>query len=440
MTKRDRPATRLMFERVARLLRRAGIGNIGIAAAAMFMCTAVPGCTALSSDTPESFAADGRPLEGVAYALPLYVMDFVLSVNPDSATFSVKPSEPRAIAASGHRYYLRYHPLPNYDDAINITVTGQGFLKSVTSNTTDRSGDIILNLVKSVTAFGPAFEAAPASPGEVQLTKLTVDPTNGRDLASLVNAFNGIIRNYAKSQSFEGNPACKGKKLDKPEPGNKTYYPDIHGKSLCDEYSSIASRDGYKQLVDIRLKRLSGTLSQALLTPPDCSAGLCYRPPMPYELKIGVRGSETRSVVLLPNEAPMVGIDIQRAFFINKVQTVEFDDNGTLKSMAVTKDSELLAISAFPIQVVSAIAESLRLRVSVLDNQIANANSTRELIQAKSDLEKQRVLFERASNQATGRANATTSASSVLSPAAPAAAGQAASFLNKQVALPGRTQ
>jgi hypothetical protein len=440
--------------------------SLGALLAGVLLCAAAAGCTAVSSDSPAIIAKEGGPLEGVAYSLPLYVMDFVLSVNPDTAQFTVKPSEPRPIASPHHRYYLRYHPLPNYDDTINVTVTPQGLLKSVSSNTTDKSGEIILNLVKSVSAFGPAFEAAAAAPSEVQLAKLTIDPANEDARKRLVESLNKIAAHFAESQikkDVEGKEAkiCAGQPpKDKAESEAEAgkYFPDIHNKSLCDEYTRIAKpveiekckkyvpgevevpcpkgTKAEKNFIGITLKKLPGAVTQISAKAPDCSAGLCYRPPLPYKMDINVDGSKTRSIVLLPNEAPLVAIDIERAFFVNKVQTVEFDTNGMLKTMTVTKESELYALSSFPLQVVSAIAESLRLRVSVLDQQIANADSTRELIEAKADLEKQRVLFDKASNQAKGTINAATSATSVVPSLTPPATGQA-SFLSGLTPLAG---
>lgn len=438
---------------------RLGFSTIKLIAGAAIL-PALTGCEVLTSDLASTLADDAGSRSGIAYALPRSVMDFTLAVDKDNARFSVTPSAPRSIADPYHKYFLRYQPLPNYDDNISVTVTGQGFLKTVSTNTTDRTGDIILNLVKSVSAFGQPFEAATSPPSEQQLARITIDPANPDEVAETVCAFNEIVQRYAHKIAS----ACKSDygKVPPPTTGKEEFdrkFKDlslnITQKSRCEEYRGLATGNH----VSISFKRLGEetawpgaaleckhALKDASLpaspTPvpttepyrePDCSVGICYRPPQPFEMEIAVGGSRSKGVVLLPNLSPTVAIDIRRSFFINKVQTLEFDADGSLKAMGVQKQSELLALSSFPVQVVSAVADSLRLRVQVLDQQIGDANATNDLLQAKADLERQKVLFESAEYQILGRRSTATSYSAVpatLPPTATAQSASTGSFLN----------
>ena len=87
-------------------------------------------------------------------------------------------------------------------------------------------------------------------------------------------------------------------------------------------------------------------------------------------------------------------IDLQRAFFVNKTQSITFDDNGILDTVTVKKDSELLALSSIPIAIISAIADGLKIRVSVINERINDANASKALLQARAALEKQRLQLE----------------------------------------------
>lgn len=94
------------------------------------------------------------------------------------------------------------------------------------------------------------------------------------------------------------------------------------------------------------------------------------------------------------NLSSLVEIDLERAFLVNKTQTITFTDDGLLDSVAVKKESELVALSSIPVEVVSAIAEGLKIRVGVLDQQIGNTKASTELIEARAALEKQRAQLE----------------------------------------------
>ncbi len=407
----------------------------------------------LTSDLAASLSDHGDPRTGIAYALPRSVMDFTLSVDKDNARFSVTPSAPRAIADPYRRYFLRYQPLPNYDDIVSVTVTGQGFLKTISANTTDRTGDIILNLIKSVSAFGQPFEAAALPAADQQLARVTIDPSNPAEMAETICLFNEAVKRYAAkaSKSCSATTVPPSKTIPSTEFDRRFtgVTPDLTKQSRCDEYATVKDRNHY---INISLRPMGSdavapplpdcervsnglpSVQRPPAVPPhreaDCSVGICYRAPRPFILELIVGDSRARGVALLPNASPLVAVDIRRAFFINKVQTLEFDVDGSLKTMAVQKDSELLAISSFPVQVVSAIADSLRLRIQVLDQQIGYANATNDLLQAKADLEKQRVLFEGAEYQISGQRSTATSYSTVPllrpSPAATAQAGTTA--------------
>ena len=420
----------------------------GLAGAVVFAVLA--GCTVLGSDTVESVLSSGERPSGIAYALPRNVMDFTLSVDAENARFSVSPSAPRAIADEAHRYYLHYHPRINYDDEINVTVTGQGFLKTITANTTDQTGQIILNLIKSVNAFGLPFEAASLPDSDKQLLRLTVDPTNRADIDRVVTAFNLSVRTYAKNFAADcGGGITRNKSIRPPADSVQEErfshfekrFSDVHKKSLCVAYSELVSdlKSGAGH-VSIDVDPLRPSVAEASYVAPDCSAGVCYRPPAPFSITIRVGDSVSKGTLLLMNQSPLVAIDIQRGFFINKVQSLEFNpQDGSLQTVKVEKQSELLALSAFPVAVVGAVAESLRLRVKVIDQQIAHADATRELLEAKADLEKQRVLFENAEYQVAGTRNTVRSFSAVPNAPPPLTSGlQSApsdSFLSSQTPI-----
>ncbi len=385
--------------------------------AAALTATALVGCTVLSSELPATLDLDGRAPEGVHYYLPKFVVDLTLSVDSERASFSVSAGTPNAIADKAHRYYLNYLPLPQYDDKITVALSPkQGFLKTVTANTTDRTSDIIKNLAKAVGAFG-GLESAEFRANEVQLTSVTVDPADSGQLARAVELMNTDARRYAKAQRTK---ACGLHGEDK-EAG---FILDVKQRARCETYKSLLREHAYVAVAFAPLHGLASRCHAAHfhheprghhgtdhrrhvraadpIKRADCTSGVCYRPALPYELCMTAGRSVARQVMMVPNASRVVEIDINRAFLVNKTQQISFDDNGMLESMQITKASELLALSALPLEVINALAEGMQLRVNIIDQQMTNSGASKDLIEARAGLEKQRGLLESASRAAGG--------------------------------------
>lgn len=381
------------------------------------------------SELPEVLEQNGRAPGGVHYYLPRTVLDLTLSVDPQAATYRVTASNSRAIADSRHRYYLRYRPLPQYEDKITISVGSSGFLKQVVADTTDRTPDAIIELARAVGAFGAGFEAATVQANEAQLVKLTVDPTDDTDLANATAKFNEAASRYAKAAAGSVCPP----KPEKPEDPPKVLL-QVVKQAQCKEYTAIhdAIANEKKEFIAVRSQPLAGSYDEtghhhrnrqtqaakrgersghptarhaAEPLPParraDCSVGICYRPPIPVEMMIKVGRNAQRDIIMSPNKADLVEIDIHRAFFVNKVQTIDFDEtDGTLKSIATKKGSELLALSNLPVQVLSAVADGLTIRVKLIQDKVKDLKAEQELISARNELQKQKLLVESAMRQA----------------------------------------
>lgn len=122
----------------------------------------------------------------------------------------------------------------------------------------------------------------------------------------------------------------------------------------------------------------------------DCSIGICYRPPVPVTIKYSLGAGDSSLVADLPNPSAVVAIDIRRAFFIKKVQQIDFDQ-GMLTKLHIQKNSELVAISKLPVDIISAIADGIQLRAkitteqkNVLEKQAALLNAQAQLAEARS--------------------------------------------------------
>jgi hypothetical protein len=123
---------------------------------------------------------------------------------------------------------------------------------------------------------------------------------------------------------------------------------------------------------------------------PNCTEGICYRPKEPFRIDYGVGSIRRSRIVEIPNEAPLIGIDIRRALFVEKVINIEFDADGFLQEVRIGKPSETLAVSSLPLAVIDAIATGLAPRLDYLNRQVEFARRDAALIQAEASLQQTR--------------------------------------------------
>ena len=447
------------------------------------------GCAALSTTTIDDVARNGDPARGIDYALPYGLVSIAASVVPATAVFTLSISEPKFVADPNHRYLLQYHPLPNYEDKITVTMhPGSPFFQKITADTTDKTADAIVALLgKQQVATQAALEN-----NAIPIATQTVDLAQPEQVARAAEALSEAVIGFARDQSEcpaaaptpapapqpapapgstppdgksgtavpapkvatqaaakaagKGNPPATGNPADHAAP-NPAATPDkadvstpapTHanvdspglvssqpqsGLPVCKVYQDIVTRgeawlagDPQSEPIVSLKVRLPHPIPAA--GPADCGEGICYRPKEPYLVGYAIDGVVNSAIIYLPNRATLVSLDIHRAFFVNKVQTIEFADDGSLSKLSITKDSELLAISKLPLDVVDAITDALKLRVRTLQNQTKSATAKADLIKANAQLAAAQKAAANQGNQVAGTAKsvppAVASSSSVI--------------------------
>jgi hypothetical protein len=324
-------------------------------------------CTVLESETPGQLNQAGRSFGGVYYALPRGIVDISLVADEPAGIFTIKVSEPTFIPDGKHRYFLRYRPHPSYEDEITVTMVkdGRPLLKSISATTTDKTKDIIVNLAKAAAAL-PGLQSGGA---EVRvLGQVSIDPTDPREMASARDHLAAQLDRYVRQRDAE----CR---RFKPA--------DDVGKAACSRFAGL-----------LRLARQERLLDLAAASPPpvqfgraaDCSIGICYRSKEPFIITFTIAGVTDTRIVELPNASEPVAIDIRRAFLVQKIQELEFDDDGFLLRAKIDKKSELLAAAQLPLAVATAVSQGLQLRIDVTQNRTASAEAEAKLIKERAKL------------------------------------------------------
>lgn len=322
------------------------------------------GCTVLTSDTIAELSTSGRAPSGVHYALPRALVDVELRVGDRGSLFELAISDPKYVADHKHRYFLRYRPHPSYEDEIRVEMVGDGrpFLKSVSATTIDKTKDIIVSLAKAA-GYAGGFQSH--GEGERLLGQVTIDPSDPRDLARAGEILDTEMRRYLRQHVSE----CTRLRED---------------SRRCTELQRILGSARAEPLV---MLSASHAQQPRFGKPADCSIGICYRPKEPFLVSFSIAGVSSTKILEIPNAAAPIAIDIRRAFLVQKIHELEFDNDGFLTRVKIDKESELLAAAQLPLQVASAVAEGLQLRIDVTQRQTQNAKTEADLIRERGKLQ-----------------------------------------------------
>jgi hypothetical protein len=115
--------------------------------------------------------------------------------------------------------------------------------------------------------------------------------------------------------------------------------------------------------------------------PPADNRGICYRPALPFKLRLLVGDLYIERVVYLPDYSKIVTFDINRPAFVQKIQNLTFT-NGILSQVHLKKDSELLAALGIPADLVKTVAG---LPLDLIKFRTTNLQEEKNYLQAQID-------------------------------------------------------
>jgi len=246
-----------------------------------------------------------------------------------------------------HYYLLKYTPNIGFADDITMDVNEKGFLSSIKVTTTSKIPDIIKKAAEiAVSALEiPTVKAARAgTPFEV-----IIDPAN----------------------------------IDEYKPGKP-------GKKYNEYIDSISLE--HPKATSFLYETASESASER---PPDVNQCICYRPALPFKLRLTVGGTYIERVVSLPNYSKLVTFDITRPAFVQKVQNLTFT-NGLLTQVNLKQDSELLAALGIPADLVKTVAG---LPIELIKFQTQNVQGETGLLQAQMTLIQAQIDLQNKKNQ-----------------------------------------
>lgn len=165
------------------------------------------------------------------------------------------------------------------------------------------------------------------------------------------------------------------------------------GFELNGELDKICS---YCGIGCIKLEPLFPQLDWEWLNVPPSSGGIKYRPLLPYRLEIELSDNLIIKTIYLPNEAPVITLDVTRPAWADQVTTLVFE-KGVLTQAILNRPSETLAFLKIPVDLVKAI---VGLPMDLIKFRVDNITQGNQLLQAQIDeIKLKQQLLELKQNQ-----------------------------------------
>lgn len=280
---------------------------------------------------------------------------------------------------------------PWRDDELTIKTTANGLLSSAKLTATDRTGDILVEIAKTISFFlGGPVTPLPEDEGKRAPcpTRLTHPPFSLKTVFD-PSIFPGAVDD-SKNDTYDLSGALE-------DDGLKTQLGAEVNRQLealnapfalfVDDGGKSSAKDLPLQSENLIAAREQSGEKQAEKSLP----GLIYRRPLPYKIElreaVPVDGTVAlapvhSSIVFVPNEGPIGLVPYKAGAFVKTVYDVSFEE-GMLTSWDANRPAELYAVWRVPLQIVDGVFEGLSKLIPLRIDQAKNEGQLLEL-QAKN--------------------------------------------------------
>lgn len=345
-----------------------------------------------SSGLPDAASAKGPNLKMV-YCLPKGMIHFKRQPVGGSIEVSVET----LYVPDPEKYYtLEYLPNRTYEENIAVSLTEDMLLKKIDITSKPKVGEILMKVFELGRELAK-FSVLPGRGfGEMKVTycDVMIDPKMLLDkksagkrqflqqkLAQLNADLEKITRELGAEQQKPENQATNITiaKLTIDKKNKENDIDQLKSDANRDsELGKICTRCGIDY---ISLEPLfpPGDWDWLNVSPP--AGGIKYRPLLPYRLEIQLPDNLIVKNVYLPNEAPVITLDVSRPGWADQVTSLSFE-KGLLTQADLNRPSETLAFVKLPVDLVKAI---VGLPMDLIKFRVENIQQNNQLLQAQID-------------------------------------------------------
>jgi hypothetical protein len=333
---------------------------------AIVAALALAGLTACQSVTSRHVDFTSREVfDGLQYAAPKALMTVELRALGAEVFLTI--GQPFLIGDTAATFALTASSGLFADERYLFVVNPETRLLTYINSVSDgRAADILVNLARSI----GAIQGASRTPGD---ESYALDGKNAPErilYSTVVDPFEFAGCEFAV--------ACKLTALNQALRTSAIDYLGCSGGSAAPELRAQCQRlmgnENYFSITLDPLFTITQPKGQSVNAAPAsaCSRSICYRAPAPYLIGVHVAGMGDKSaVVMLPNKSPIMSMSLPSGVFASAKSRVELV-HGMPATITVRRDSELAAVTAVPISIVSgffnAVGQVFKLRVDYNNN------------------------------------------------------------------------
>lgn len=301
-------------------------------------------------------------------------------------------------------YTLEYVPNPTYEENITVSLTKEMLLKKIDITSKPKIGEILMKVFELAREIAKLTVPSAGGFEVIKFCDVMIDPkiipekkfsegvkqlaAKRMELKKLTNDLKSETTKPPEEQDKDKIEELKQKiKNKEKEVSNQTTLIDNRSENRDSE--SLGNICNLCGIEDISLTPLFPKGNWLYISPP--AGGIKYRPLLPYRLEIQLADNLFVQTVYLPNEAPVITLDVTRPAFADQVTSLSFE-NGVLTQADLTRPSEILAFMKLPVDLVKAVAG---LPLDLIQFRVQNVQQYNALMQAQiEELRNKQTLME----------------------------------------------
>ena len=311
--------------------------------------------------------ADAKAMCGWADSVQVQLLDFV----PDTTT----------------RYLLQPQSSPFRSDTFKMTTTTSGLLQTANIEQKDETGDVLINLARSIAAWsGPSPLA------------------NSMFAEMLDSSFKGLATDGNRCKQLAWEPRKLEFVIDPADASEWARVGARISSSARVPGIGLAADESFDYELSLAPRSVSMVANEKGLAQRLSGAGIYYRRERPLVVNIdlkdakGVKQSIGNVMLLVPNDAPVDALDMEATAFVTNKSNYGFS-NGMLVSVDNARPSPAVAIVSVPWKISEAtlgqVRDLLTLRVEITQKKKTLATEEAALLQQmKAIVEAQEQLDE----------------------------------------------
>ncbi len=302
--------------------------------------------------------SSGDVVTGIQYSAPKAVMRVELyakGLSGNRAELYLAISRPFLVGDPEATFALTASTSMLADQRYVVVVNPQTRLLSyINSQSTGQAGEILRNIAQSIGAIGSVNQTPTLTNDETDAI-----PENEERLlfSTVIDPFlQDSCRFGEKCTLTELNDSLRKRAIaffECAPPGGEVEPQPNPNRGTC---RKLEDRNYFSVSISPLFEfEALGRLAQ----PEDCRSSICYRAPAPYTLGVKIGDiSDHSELVMMPNKSPILAMDLEAGVFSDAKTRVDLV-HGMPATIAVDRKSELVAITAIPLQVISSLFDGV---------------------------------------------------------------------------------